>query len=47
MDVKEEALKQILIKNIVTKQFGEEHLKDKVKKKAEIKEENKDKNPSI
>ena len=47
MDVKEEALKQILIKNIVTKQFGEEHLKDKVQKKAEIKEENKDKNPSI
>ena len=47
MDVKEEALKQILIKNIVTKQFGEEHLKDKLKKKAEIKEENKDKNPSI
>ncbi len=35
MDVKEEALRQILIKNIVTKRFGNENLK---KKRAKWKE---------
>ncbi|MDO5555456.1 MAG: DNA integrity scanning protein DisA nucleotide-binding domain protein [Clostridia bacterium] len=29
MDVKEDALRQILIKNIITKRFGEEGLKNK------------------
>ena len=35
VDVKEDALKQILIKNIVTKRFGNEDLK---KRRARIKE---------
>jgi len=35
MDVKEEALKQILIKNIVTKRFGEEKDK-KIKEKKRL-----------
>lgn len=40
VDVKEDALRQILIKNIVTKKFGEEVPKKKLKEKIEeIKEE--------
>lgn len=39
VDVKEDALKQILIKNIVTKRFGNEDLK---KRKARLKEKMKD-----
>ena len=35
VDVKEEALRQILIKNIVTKKFGEEVPKKKLKEKIE------------
>ncbi len=35
VDVKEDALRQILIKNIVTKKFGEEVPKKKLKKKIE------------
>lgn len=40
VDVKEEALRQILIKNVVTKRFGNENLK---KKKAKWKEKNENK----
>lgn len=39
VDVKEDALKQILIKNIVTKRFGNEELK---KKRTKLKEKMKD-----
>lgn len=35
VDVKEDALRQILIKNIVTKKFGEEIPKKKLKEKIE------------
>ena len=41
MDVKEEALRQILIKNIVTKRFGNENLKKRrAKWKQKIEEKN-------
>ena len=39
MDVKEDALKQILIKNLVTKRFGSENLKHR---KARLKEKMKE-----
>lgn len=43
VDVKEDALRQILIKNIVTKKFGEEIPKKKLKEKIkELKEKNKE-----
>ncbi|MGN1270554.1 MAG: diadenylate cyclase [Clostridia bacterium] len=43
VDVKEDALRQILIKNIVTKKFGEEIPKKKLKEKVkELKEKNKE-----
>ena len=42
IDLKEEALRQILIKNIITKRFGDEESgKRKTKLKKEIKSENK------
>lgn len=44
MDVKEEALRQILIKNIVTKRFGNENLKKKRAKWKEKIKRNKAKN---
>ncbi len=44
MDVKEDALKQILIKNIVTKRFGNENLKKRRAKWKEKIKRNKSKN---
>lgn len=43
VDVKEDALRQILIKNIITKKFGDQNTKKGIKLKEKVKELKKDK----